>query len=318
MLAASSPCAAQDAAAAEALFKKGLAELEAGRLDSACPAFAESLRLDPRPGSLFTLAECEAKAGLVASAAVHYGDYLGRFSRMTAAEQSKQRGRDEISKTALAKLQPRVPKLTIRIPADAPADATVLRNGSALGRAALGVPLPVDPGEQTLVLRMRDGRETRRTVNVKESTTEEVQLELPDAPSASTPVATPGPSPTADSPTLKKSGGHTLAYVVGGVGLAGLAVGGITGAMVLGKKSTIEDHCVDTQCDATGKDAADSAQTLGLVSTIGFGVGVVGLGLSTVLLLSGGTAETPQRARRTLPVLVASEHGAWLGLRGSL
>jgi len=53
----------QDSAASEALFNKGVGDMEAGNYQSACPALAESNRLDPRAGTLFALAECEAKIG---------------------------------------------------------------------------------------------------------------------------------------------------------------------------------------------------------------------------------------------------------------
>lgn len=87
--------------------------------------------------------------------------------------------------------------------------------------------------------------------------------------------------------------------------------------MVLGKKRTIEDHCDGRVCDTEGKDAADAAQTLGWISTAGFGVGVVGLGVATALLLSDGGAKS-ERGSRALPVVVATERGAWLGVRGAL
>ena len=49
-----------------------------------------------------------------------------------------------------------------------------------------------------------------------------------------------------------------------------------------------------TACNAKGKSAADDAKVLALISTVSFGVGVVGLGAGTVLLLGasdggGGT-----------------------------
>src|SRR5687768_9717935 len=52
---------AQNAAAAEALYNKGMAALKSEDFESACPAFEESHRLDPKPGVLFTLAACEQK-----------------------------------------------------------------------------------------------------------------------------------------------------------------------------------------------------------------------------------------------------------------
>ena len=314
-LGAPAPCFAQDSAAAEALFNKALADFDAGRLDAACPAFAESQRLDPRPGTLFTLAECEARAGLLASAVGHYGDYLSQFGRMSQAEQKKQRGRDKIALEALEKLRPDVPQLTIVIPEATPRDASVSRDGKPLGRAALGVALPVDPGEHEIVLRLADGRESRKTVTLTKGSKQQITLELPAE--ASTEPAGPPVAPARGAPTAGQRGPSAWPWVIGGVGVVGLGVGSVTGLMVLGKKRTIEDHCDGRVCDAEGKDAADAAQTLGWISTAGFGVGVVGLGVATALWLSDGGAKS-ERGSRALPVVVATERGAWLGVRGAL
>ena len=54
--------------AAKALFDRGVEQLEAGHFNRACPAIEKSYQLDPRPGTLFTLAECEAKRGRLATA----------------------------------------------------------------------------------------------------------------------------------------------------------------------------------------------------------------------------------------------------------
>src|SRR3954465_13628820 len=75
-LALASPAFADDPAAAEALFNRGKADMDAGRYEAGCKAIAESQRLDPRPGGLFTLAVCETQGGRIASAMTHYGDYL--------------------------------------------------------------------------------------------------------------------------------------------------------------------------------------------------------------------------------------------------
>lgn len=318
VLALAPSAGAQDEAAAEALFNKGLSEMQAGKWDSACPAFAESQRLDPRPGTLFTLAECEAKAGKLASAVSHYEDYLRVFGRMSSDEKRKQRGRDKVATKAKQDLAPQVPKLTLRLPADAPADARVVRDGVELGRAALGVALPTDPGEHVIVVRLADGRDREQRVTLATGENRELVVELPAATStdaAPAPVAAP-PAPAAKDAGVHRGSNKTVAYVVGGIGLAGLAVGGVTGAMVLGKKGTIQDHCDGTVCDAEGKDAADSAKSLGLVSTIGFGVGIAGVATATVLLLTGGSSNK-ERAVRSGPTVAAGGHGAFLGWRGA-
>ena len=101
------------------------------------------------------------------------------------------------------------------------------------------------------------------------------------------------------------SGRRTAAYVAGGVGIAGVVVGSVTGILVLGKKQTVNDNCTGHDCNDAGYSAATSGQSLGLVSTISFGVGVAGLAVGAVLLLTG--SESERSARRWQPVLTASD-----------
>ena len=74
--------------------------------------------------------------------------------------------------------------------------------------------------------------------------------------------------------------------VFGGFGLAvaGLAVGGVTGALTLSKAGDVKTQCANGICDPAAKSDLDSASSLATISTIGFAVagagalcGVVGL-----------------------------------------
>jgi hypothetical protein len=72
------------------------------------------------------------------------------------------------------------------------------------------------------------------------------------------------------------------AYVLGGVGLAGLAVGAITGGLVFAKKGAIDRSCVGAACNREGMAAVSDTRALGLVSTVSFiagGVVLVGGGV---------------------------------------
>ena len=108
----------------------------------------------------------------------------------------------------------------------------------------------------------------------------------------------PVEAPTADTAAHPEAD-RTLAYVAGGVGAAGLLVGAVTGFMAMGKANTAEDHCWDTPtkgCDQEGVDANSSGKTLAAVSTVGFAVGVVGLGLGTYFILTTGDEGQPETA----------------------
>ena len=73
---------AQDPSSAAPLFDRGLEDMLAGRYETGCPSLAESHRLEPRPGTLFTVAECFAKWGKVATAFRYYEQYLSVFAQM--------------------------------------------------------------------------------------------------------------------------------------------------------------------------------------------------------------------------------------------
>jgi hypothetical protein len=290
LLLSAAPAMAQDVAAAEALFNKGVADMDAGKYDTACPALAESQRLDPRPGTLFAQADCNAKAGKIATAVALYEDYQRSIASQTPAVKAKHADRLKIARAQIDKLRPAVPSLTLVLPASAPRDAHVRRDGIDLSAAALGVALPVDPGEHVVTVEANGRRPSEQRFTLERGQQKTVELTLGGAAAAGeTPpaVATKTAPPPAEAPAPKPGQAQRIAgFAVGGVGGAMLLVGAITGGLTLAKKSTINANCNGTSCNHEGKLAADRAKTTGLVSTIGFSVGAAGLVTGAVLLLT--------------------------------
>ncbi|WP_437593062.1 hypothetical protein [Sorangium sp. So ce1000] len=312
-LAAATPAAAQDSATAAALFDRGLAEMEAGRYETGCKAIAESHRIEPKPGALFTLAICESRWGHVATAFTHFGDYLALHEQLTPEQKIRQGDRPKVAKKEREKLAPLVPELALSLPPGAPAGTVVKRDGRVVDGAALGVSVPVDPGEHVVSTQAPGGPVQETRVQLAHGEKKRVELQVSGAP-----------PPPADGP----SGRRTAMYVAGGVGVAGLVLGGVTGALTLGKKSAVREHCGsgiglsdETACDQAGLDAAESASTTGLLSTIGFGVGLAGLGAAAVLYLTEpkqsdmAAGATSRRIRAG--VLAAGPAGVVLGASGA-
>jgi hypothetical protein len=205
--------------------------------------------------------------------------------------------------------------------------------------AALGVALPVDPGEHVVVTRATGGAEREQRVSVALGEAQRGELELTPAGS----LAAPAPSPTAepgtdtaeasaaplaadagaapessDQPPRSGSSQRTWGWIVSGVGAAGVAVGSVTGVLVLLKKGTVNEECDGQECSPTGKAAADSGKQLGLISDIGFAVGAAGLVGGVVLLLTAPKSAPPApSARRLEPLLLGDRSGAWAGVRGT-
>ena len=138
------------------------------------------------------------------------------------------------------------------------------------------------------------------------------------------PVTPVGPVKPAE-PVAPPSGGRgstqrTAAFVIGGVGVAGLGLGAVMGGLMLAKKGAVASGCVDTRpgeavCDSAGKAAAEAGKTFGLISTIGFVAGLAGVGTAVVLFVTA-PAKPAKASALHIGILHAGPDGAVAGLGG--
>ncbi|HQY64385.1 MAG: hypothetical protein IPF92_17080 [Myxococcales bacterium] len=280
--------AGADAATAQVLFEDGKRLAAASKFVEACPKFAESQRLDPAAGTLLHLGNCYEKTGRTASAWATF---------LEAASAAKQQSRGDWAELATARaeaLRPKLAHLAIFI-ADRPPGLVVKRDGTVLTAASLGAPFPVDPGAHAVEL-SAPGRKSRSISRVvgdgEQAALHAPSLEL-DSPTSPVAASAPGAAPVAASPVPPEapSGGNaTLGYVVGGLGVAGLGVGALTGALAIGKNNESKELCPSAgRCASqAGIAANDSAKTLGTVSTIAFVAGGVAVAAGAVLVLTSG------------------------------
>jgi hypothetical protein len=181
----------------------------------------------------------------------------------------------------------------------------------------------VDPGQHVIRFEIDGAPGLDQTVQIREGeknrklTTTFQKTEAPQVTPKSAPTAPAAgvPGPDQGAPETRS----IAPWVVGGVGIVGLAVGGILGAVVLNQKSITDEHCDDATltCDATGIEAANTGRTLGPISTVGFIVGGLGVGVSAVWLLARAPAKSEAGAATVGmgPVMTAS--GAGWRLQGS-
>jgi hypothetical protein len=281
-----SPAWAGDTVSAEALFQAGREAAVRGDYREACAKFAESQRLDPAPGTLINLGDCKEHLGLFASA---WGYYREAADRLTGDK------RVEGLKARVAAIEPRLSRLTLTLAPGAPDEARITRDGAELGAASLGVAMPIDPGEHVVVV-TAPGREPRRyVVSIGEAESPALALE----PGAAAVAITPPPPPLPPPPPPPGSG-RAVGFVIGSLGVAGLAASGVTGVMTIQRKGTVKTECPGQVCrGSAGLDAAAQGKTLSLVSTVTFATGLVGLGVGAYLVLSGGSKSTPAVALTT-------------------
>jgi hypothetical protein len=266
---------------------------------------------------LFELAECHEKAGELRTAVDQYGAYLKQVKRLDAAARAMQRTQIDAAKKRLASLRVRVPLLTIELPGD-PSEYVVKIDGEELSADALKFAQPINPGRHRIEVEMPDGTVRRFDAELAEGDSRVIDVARSSG-TVSAPESEQEQEPEGESePASDDDSGiplRTWAYVAGGIGAAGIIVGGITGGLAIGKKSTMDDNCDGEACNHDGKEAADEAQALALVSTISFPVGLAGLAAGTLLWLLSPSEDGSAATGRLRVEPMVSE--SMLGVRGT-
>jgi hypothetical protein len=298
------------------LFDSGLVDMQAHRYATGCPALAESYRLDPHAGGLFTLAECENQWGKIASALADYDTFLDLVAHLPAPDRAKQQERAKIAAERRSALSREIPGLTLSLAADVPAGSTVMLDGKAVPTAGLRSTLPVDPGEHDVVLRGPDGRTTQQHVILARGERKAVTLTPPPPLSGVVPDASDTVAPPTDekpSPAESGSSRKTAVLVTAIFGAAAVVAGGVTGAIVLAEKASIDKDCPTPTTCASSSDAssANRAKTLGWVSTGTFIGGGALLGAAAILWFT-----RPKSGSAIEPTLAPTATGGMVGIQG--
>lgn len=314
---------AADADPAQATFDRGVADMEAGRFERACPAIEESYKLDPRPGTLFTLAECEAGRGRLATAVKRYRDYLAFWAALPTDKRQKQSERADTARRQQVALLRLVPQMTLALPPSAPNGTLVIRDGEVVPAAALGVPSPVDAGEHVITTQAPGGPVSEARITVGKGEKKSVVLEVRVA-QVSRSVPTEPPAAVAPPAEGGMRGQRAGAFVAGSLGLASVVVGATAGVLAVAKKSVVDKECgiggIAAACTSDGKAAADSLKAFGTLSTVGLVVGLAGVGVAVALFTTErkANAKAPDKGPRvSAELLAAGPRGAALGVRGA-
>lgn len=265
---------------AQGLFDRGREAMRDADYERACQLFRDSDQLEPAVGAKLNLADCEERRGRLATA---WQLFRRVVSSLPAGDD-----RVTIARNRAAALEARVSKLTVTLAAAAPAATTIGVDGVPLPAIKIGVPLVLDPGEHEIVAFALGRLARSRRIRLEQG--ENRSLELAPGGADTTRSTAVGSNETSSGAEKR-----TLGFVAGGVGAASLGLAAITGAMVLGKKSTVDDHCdAQRRCDSSGASAAQDGRTLQTLTNIGLVLGVLGLGAGAYLILASDHADGAQ------------------------
>lgn len=312
-------------AVAEALFRDAKQLMEAGDIATACPKFAESLNLDRTLGTLLYLGACHEQQGRTASAWSEFS------SALTWAQRSGQGDRVAFAQKHIDALEPRLAYIVITAPAIPSLQLRV--DDAELNSAAIGTPLPVDPGSHLIEASAPNMESWHQTVTVP-SEPGKTPVEVPPlapAPVAAAPAVAPttGTTPATPAPIVistSDGGRHAILWTSVALAGAGVVVGSIFGALTLSERDSAQKGCVaNTACTQDGLNHISSAKTDATVSTVGFIAGGVGAAVGTYFAISlshdsSGKAVDTSATATALRTLKAkptfSHHGAGLAFEG--
>jgi len=295
-------------AAARALADAGFQLYEGGDYATALARFKSAEAIFHAPPHVLFMARCQDKLGKLVEAKQLYeqliAEDLGDKAAGPFGEAQNQAHQD------LERLGPRIPTIQIRLEGTDAAAASVFIDGQAVDSAALAGPIEVNPGERALRLEVTGHEPTETAITVEEGTAAmSVTLTVGAALADDGGDVAPPPDET-EAPSIVPP------LIVAGVGVALVGVGAVTGILTLNDASELKDRCPQNPCPPDNESLADSVNTLGTISTVGFiaGGAAIGAGVLWLLLQPSDPGEGGDAPEATATLLAGP---GWLGVGGT-
>ena len=261
------------------LADRGHEALERGDNEGALALFQRASKISPSPAILLFQARSLVKLGRLVEADEVFRQ-AAAFSLPPGASEAARTSVND-ARTEGALVHARLGRLTAIVAGDRspPPSLTLRLDGKT--PLAPGVEQPIDPGPHRLDALVGTSVWASESFTMAEGTARTVTLR--GAASPPPPAVSSAPPPPPVSPAPGPGAQRTGAWVSLGVGGAGLITGVVSGVVMLSKKSDLEPRCPANRCPPSTHDDVDSFRRLRVVSTVGYVVGGVGVGLGALL-----------------------------------
>lgn len=307
-----------DLVRARKLYSQGLTQEAAGDWAGALASFEDVARIKATPQVRFHLARCKEHLG-------RFNEALGgyRISEYEAEKAGpKEQALVEEVRKAREALEEKIPKVTIVRGKGAEAIKIEL-DGVVLGDTQIGQPITLDPGPHVLTGIQAQGKSFKKTLNIAEGDAIRVVLDAPEesvepAPApqrsdAPAPKATPAPeAPVKDTPPAPSTP-SAAPWVVGGLGVASLALSAVFYSMRVKAEDDLKSNCIGSVCPESMEETERNGKTYAALTGVTFGLGIVGVGAGALMLM---TRSRPTPAAPPAATLRVHERGASLSFGG--
>jgi hypothetical protein len=296
---------------AEDLFRRAKGLIAQNKHVEACPLLEESYRLERARGTLLNLALCHEQIGKTSAA---WGEFR-RVEQEERASGAANESRVQLAREHADKLQPRVSRLKIVVPPDARAPGLVVKvDGESKGEP-LWAGVPVDPGTRSVEVSATNKKPLVMKVKVDDEGVL-VSVTIPvlaDAPVEAPPAAAAGANLEELEEYASNRARRTTGFVIGGIGLATLAVGAAfgVGAIINDNDAKKCSPCTRGTAEASASDqSTDRAYVFANIANVTVPLGALGSIVGAYLVLSAGPS------RKVAVVPVTSAHSAGLSMTG--
>jgi hypothetical protein len=291
---------------AEDLFRRAKGLIAQDKYVEACPLLEESYRLERARGTLLNLALCHEHVGKTSAA---WGEFR-RVEQEERASGAANESRIELARAHANELESRVSRLEIVVRPEARAAGLVIKVDGEVKGEPLWAGVPVDAGTRTVEASATNKKPVVIKVEVDDGGAL-VAVTIPilaDAPIAA-PVALAGGANLDELEHYASNRARrTSGFVVGGIGLVTLAVGGAFGVAAIVNDSDAKacSPCIRGSAEANASDrSTDRAFAFANVSNLTVPLGALGTLIGTYLVLSAG----PIRRVAVAPVASARSGG---------
>jgi tetratricopeptide (TPR) repeat protein len=282
----------------------GREAFNAGDYETALAMFRKAYQLYPAPTVVLYEARTLERLGLLIEALEAYT----RTTQLPVPNHAPAQFAEAIAaaREESAVLSARVPKLVLvlrGVTIDDP-NLSVSINGRALDRAQLREPQRLNPGTYRIAATAGVDRRFDTEATLVPGQSRRIVVNLTASPSD--PLGVEGDGAAKGVIGSEPPSHHSIpliAYVAGGVGVAGVGAGVITGLLANGKYDDAERLCEDHRCapGTPGLDAVDAFRTWRMVSSVSYGVGAAGLAAGVVLWLTASDDDDAGRASSIQP-----------------
>jgi hypothetical protein len=315
------PGEASPAQKAEAMahFTAGKQAIDQKNGEKAALELRASLEVVNSPNARLVLARALRDSGSLGDAWTEYGRTIGDATKLAATEDRYAKTADAAT-TERAELAPRLAFVVVTL-AHAPPGATLKAAGRVVSPDESSGPILVPAGAVDVVLLDGNGKELgRQTVSAAVGQKTAVALDAQPQPQ-------PRPRPTTEPADSEKHdeahvgdttpatpGGSRLrpySYVVGGIGVAGIALFAVYGIIDNSTYSDLQNSCPHNACPPAKQSEVDAGRTQQTVANVSLVVGAVGLAAGVTLFVLSLSPKSSTSAGLVLAP-------GYLGLRGSL